>query len=278
MSLRARYRWAVLAVTIVAFMQTHLHRLGFASLIPVFVADMGLSYAAAGTIQTAYFWTYALAQVPVGLLTDRWGARRVMLICTSLLALGGLAFAASGTYAALLLSRMVVGLGAAAVWVPGMLLIAQWFPSAERGRAAGLMSAGGGVGGTVGLVLVPVLAEALGWRVAYATTVVPSLITLALIALLIRNPRERAGRRRGNRIEDVHGRDYRPGPASRDGSVTNSAATHAAACTLAATRKAAVKLPVTSTIRPSTIGSTIAPMKHAPLVRPAAVAARSRGT
>jgi predicted MFS family arabinose efflux permease len=192
MSLRARYRWTVLSVTIVAFMQTHLHRLGFASLIPVFVADLGLSYAAAGTIQTAYFWTYALAQVPVGLLTDRWGARRVMLICTSLLTLGGLAFAASGTYAALLLSRMVVGLGAAAVWVPGMLLIAQWFPSAERGRAAGLMSAGGGVGGTLGLVLVPVLAEALGWRLAYATTVVPSLITLALIAVLIRNPRERA--------------------------------------------------------------------------------------
>ena len=75
MSLRSRFRWAVLAVTIVAFMQTHLHRLAFASLIPIFVADLGLSYAAAGTIQTAYFWTYALAQVPVGLLTDRWGAQ-----------------------------------------------------------------------------------------------------------------------------------------------------------------------------------------------------------
>ena len=192
MSLRSRFRWAVLAVTIVAFMQTHLHRLAFASLIPIFVADLGLSYAAAGTIQTAYFWTYALAQVPVGLLTDRWGARRVMLACTTLLAFGGIAFAASGTYAALLLSRMVVGLGAAAVWVPGMLLIAHWFPSSERGRAAGLMSAGGGVGGTLGLVLVPVLAAALGWRVAYAIAVVPSLITLVLIATLIRNPRERA--------------------------------------------------------------------------------------
>jgi len=190
MTAPARYRWAVLAVTIVAFMQTHLHRLAFASLIPIFVADLGLTYAAAGTIQTAYFWTYALAQVPIGLLTDRWGARRVMLVCSAVLGLGALAFAASTTYAALLLSRMLVGLGAAAVWVPGMLLITQWFPASERGRAAGLMSAGGGVGGTLGLVLVPVLAATLGWRMAYGVTLVPALITLGLIALLIRGRRD----------------------------------------------------------------------------------------
>ena len=182
----APYRWAVLGVTIVAFMQTHLHRLAFASLIPIFVADLGLSYAAAGTIQTAYFWTYAAAQLPIGIVTDRWGARRVMLACTALLTVGSVAFAASGGYAALLISRMVVGLGAAAVWVPGMLLITHWFPVSERGRAAGLMSAGGGIGGTVGLIVVPALAASLGWRTAYALTVLPALITLVLIAVVVR--------------------------------------------------------------------------------------------
>jgi predicted MFS family arabinose efflux permease len=178
----------VLGVTVVAFMQTHLHRMAFAPLIPIFVADLGLSYAAAGTIQTAYFWTYALAQIPIGIVTDRLGARRVMLVCTALLALGAGAFAASGSYAMLLLSRMLVGLGAAAVWVPGMLLITQWFPAAERGRAAGLMSAGGGVGGTLGLVLVPVIAAALGWRGTYALTMLPAALTLVLIAAVLRRP------------------------------------------------------------------------------------------
>jgi predicted MFS family arabinose efflux permease len=189
----ARDRWTVLAVTIVAFMQTHLHRMAFAPLIPVFVADLGLTYAAAGTIQTAYFWTYALAQVPIGLIADRWGARRVMIACTLLLALGALAFAASGTYAAAILARMLVGLGAAAVWVPGMQLITRWFPPDQRGRAAGLMSAGGGLGGTLGLVLVPVLAGALGWRLAYATLAAPALLTLLVIAALLARERP-AGR------------------------------------------------------------------------------------
>lgn len=73
------HRSVILAVIVVAFMQTHLYRMAFAPLIPTFVADLGLTYAAAGTIQAAYFWTYALVQVPIGVIADRWGVWRVML-------------------------------------------------------------------------------------------------------------------------------------------------------------------------------------------------------
>lgn len=180
------YRWVILAVCMLSFIQVHIHRLAFAPLIPTFVADLGITYAAAGAIQTAYFWTYTAAQVPIGVLTDRWGARRVMLVFLTALSVGTLLFAASRTYAASIAARALVGLGAAAVWVPGMRLIAEWFPVAERGRVTGLFSAGGGVGGTLALVLVPSLAERWGWRLAYAATVVPVLAVLVLIGLLVR--------------------------------------------------------------------------------------------
>jgi len=185
------YRWVILAVCMLSFIQVHIHRLAFSPLIPTFVANLGITYAAAGAIQTAYFWTYALAQVPIGVLTDRWGARRVMLVFMTALSVGALLFAASQTYSASLASRALVGLGAAAVWVPGMRLITEWFPREERGRVTGLFSAGGGVGGTLALLLVPWLAERWGWRLAYGATVVPVLIALALILLLLR-PRESA--------------------------------------------------------------------------------------
>ena len=58
------YRWAILAVCVLGFMQTHVHRVGFAPLIPTFIADLGLTYAAAGTIMAAYFWTYAVMAMP----------------------------------------------------------------------------------------------------------------------------------------------------------------------------------------------------------------------
>jgi predicted MFS family arabinose efflux permease len=176
----------ILALTVVAFMQTHMHRLAFAPLIPTFVSDLGLSYAAAGTVQTAYFWTYASMQLPIGLATDRWGPRRVMLTCLAALAVGTLAFAASRSYLTAFLARMLVGAGAAAVWVPGMRLVSEWFPVEERGRAAGIMSAGGGIGGTIGLIVVPALAALWGWRIAYGSMIAPAVLTFALIALLMR--------------------------------------------------------------------------------------------
>jgi MFS family permease len=187
------YRWAVLAVTVVAFVQTHLQRMAFAPLIPTFVSDLGLTYTAAGTVQTAYFWTYALAQVPVGVIADRWGSRRVMAACMGLLALGALAFATSGSFAGSVAARMLVGLGGAAVWVPGMRLITEWFPPHERARAAGLMSAGGGIGGTLGLLVVPWLATLWGWRLAYGITALPAALTLLLIAILVRAPAAASG-------------------------------------------------------------------------------------
>ena len=160
-----RYRWAILAVTVVAFMQTH-------CIAWVRRADSDLrrrprlSYAAAGTIQTAYFWTYALAQVPVGLLTDRWGARRVMLVCPrcsrsaawpSHRAPRPLPCCSRGCCRARRRGRVGAGHAAHHAVV-----------SRRRARPRGrLMSAGGGIGGTLGLIVVPLLADALGWRVAY---------------------------------------------------------------------------------------------------------------
>jgi len=202
----SRYRWVILGVAVVGFFQTHLHRMAFAPLIPTFVADLGLSYAAAGTVQTAYFWTYTLVQVPVGVLADRWGGRRLMLASMTCLAAGAVAFALSESFLASVVARMLVGLGAAAVWVPGMRLVSEWFPGRERARATGTLSAGGGIGGTVGLLLVPWLAASWGWRWAYAATVVPAVMTLALVALLVRaGPAGPAGGAPGGSLRAVLG-------------------------------------------------------------------------
>ena len=189
------YRWAILAVCVAGFMQTHVHRVGFAPLIPTFIADMGLTYAAAGTIMAAYFWGYAVMQVPVGVLTDRLGARRVMLGCMGVMALGAVVFSLSHTYGQSLISRCLLGMGAAATWLPGLRLIQEWFEPRERGLATGLFSAGGGVGGTTALLLLPILAGHLGWRAGYALLAVPVVSTMIAVWFLVRaESRERDAR------------------------------------------------------------------------------------
>ncbi|OGK93888.1 MAG: hypothetical protein A2X51_03950 [Candidatus Rokubacteria bacterium GWC2_70_24] len=184
--MRPAHRWLVLGVCTLSFMQTHVHRVAFAPLIPIFIAELGITYTAAGTIMTAYFWTYTAVQVPIGIMTDRLGARRVMLAFMAVLLLGVGVFALSGSYAQALVGRCLVGLGAAAVWLPGLRLINEWFPPEERGRVTGIFSSGGGIGATAALLGIPLLAEQFGWRWGYALTLVPVLVTLAAIALVIR--------------------------------------------------------------------------------------------
>jgi MFS family permease len=182
----SRYRWVILGVCLLGFMQAHIHRIGFAPLIPIFMTDLGITYAAAATIMTAYFWTYTAVQVPVGVLADRLGPRRMMLTFLAVLVVGVIAFPLSQSYAQSLVTRGLIGLGAAGIWLPGLRLIHEWFPPQERGRATGLFSAGGGIGGTTALMLVPVLAERLGWRWGYAVTLIPLLTAFALIYFLVR--------------------------------------------------------------------------------------------
>ena len=182
----SHYRWIILGVCLLGFMQAHIHRVGFAPLIPIFMTDLGISYAAAAAIMTAYFWTYTAVQLPVGVLTDRLGPRRMMLVFLTVLGVGVLAFPLSGSYTQSLVTRGVIGLGAAGVWLPGLRLIHEWFPSQERGRATGLFSAGGGVGGTLALMLLPVLAGRFGWRWGYAATLLPLLTALVLISWFVR--------------------------------------------------------------------------------------------
>ncbi|HET7876563.1 MAG TPA: MFS transporter [Methylomirabilota bacterium] len=202
-------RWLILGVCILGFMQTHMHRVGFAPLIPDFISDLGIAYATAGTIMTAYFWTYTAVQVPIGVVTDRFGSRRVMLGFLVVLVAGVVAFTMSRTYTQSLLARCLVGLGTAAVWLPGLRLIQEWFPPSERGRATGLFSAGGGLGGTAALVVIPLLAERFGWRYGYALLLLPLLLTLGLAFLLIGPPatpaHAAAAPRRGVAVASVPG-------------------------------------------------------------------------
>ena len=90
------------------------------------------------------------------------------------------------------ITRCLLGAGAAATWLPGLRLIHEWFEPRERGLATGLFSAGGGLGATSALLLLPILAGQLGWRAGYALLALPVLGTMAAVWFLVgAEPRER---------------------------------------------------------------------------------------
>ena len=81
--------------------------------------ELGLSAGDLGLLTSVYFLTFAAAQIPIGMLLDRYGPRRVQSTLMVVAALGSALFAASENFSMLLLGRALIGLGVAAALTAG---------------------------------------------------------------------------------------------------------------------------------------------------------------
>jgi len=113
--------------------------------------DLGLTDLQVGWMLSAFFWTYALAQVPAGWLTDRFGPRRMLtayILGWSLFTgLTGLA----GGFVTLLFLRLGFGLTQAGAYPTGANIVSKWAPFSQRGIASSVVAMGGRVGGWLAL-------------------------------------------------------------------------------------------------------------------------------
>ena len=122
------------------------------SFVEVYVQeDLGLTDTQVGWMLSAFFWTYALGQVPAGWLTDRFGSRIMLtlyvLLWSLLTALTGLATG----FALLLLMRVAFGFAQAGAYPTASSIVSKWVPFAERGKASGVIALGGRLGGFLAL-------------------------------------------------------------------------------------------------------------------------------
>ena len=90
--------------------------------------ELGLSAGDLGLLTSVYFLTFAAAQIPIGMLLDRYGPKRVQGTLLVVAALGSALFAASESFSMLLLGRALIGLGVAAALTAGIQALVLWFP------------------------------------------------------------------------------------------------------------------------------------------------------
>lgn len=128
------------------------------------IADIGLGAADLGLLTSVYFLVFAAAQIPVGILLDRFGPRRVQSALLLIAAAGAGLFAMSTGFLSLLIARAMIGLGVAAALTAGLKSIVLWFP---RGRVAllnGYMVMLGSLGAVTATAPAEHLLAWMGWR------------------------------------------------------------------------------------------------------------------
>ncbi|MEY9459671.1 MFS family permease [Bradyrhizobium ottawaense] len=127
-------------------------------------SDIGLGTADLGLLTSVYFLVFAAAQIPVGILLDRFGPRRIQSVLLLLAAAGAGLFAVSTGFLSLLIARAMIGLGVAAALTAGLKSIILWFPRERVALINGYMIMLGSLGAVTATVPVEHLLAWMGWR------------------------------------------------------------------------------------------------------------------
>jgi len=147
-----------------------------------------LSDARFGTLSSLFFWVYAPMQIVAGLLLDRYGARRFVLLGILLCAGGELLFALTGEVAVACAGRLMTGFGASFAFVAALWLVNHWFPPTRFALLSSSVTAVGMLGTAIGGVALSHLIVANGWRAVFFATSAAGVVLFVAALLFLREP------------------------------------------------------------------------------------------
>ncbi|WP_226842172.1 MFS transporter [Brevibacterium sp. FME37] len=161
-------RWKLFILLLVLVTVNYIDRGSISVALPMIQKEFDLAPELVGLLLSAFFWSYAAMQVPVGWLIDRFGPRKIL---TASCVGWGAATAGSGLaggFVSMFIARLGIGITEAGVMPAGGKLNALWLPEKERGRGATILDAGAPLGAGVGGIAIAGLIAATGsWRWAF---------------------------------------------------------------------------------------------------------------
>jgi MFS family permease len=203
---RRGYAWTVVAILIATAVLSYTDRQVLSLLVDPIRGELGISDTQISLLLgTAFAVVYAIAGIPLGLMADRISRRNLIFAGIVVWSLGTIACGLSHHFGQIFASRIVVGLGEAALSPAAISLISDYFPPSRRGTAVGFFLSGIAMGNGVAILigggvlhaveLAPLAGTLLGsfapWRLVLLAIGAPGLLW-ALVILLIREPLRRA--------------------------------------------------------------------------------------
>ena len=152
--------------------------------------SFGLSLVAFGYLSSAFSWTYALMQMPAGILLDRWGVRRVGRISAFLWSVASFAAAIAPGLNWFFGARLLLGVSESPTFPANAKALGYWFTREERGLATAITDSAAKLATAIGVPFIGVLLFYFGWRWSFAATGFISFLYFVLFYLAYRNPSE----------------------------------------------------------------------------------------
>ncbi len=167
---------------------SYLFRAVNAIVAPDLVRDLSLDASQLGFLTAAYLLAFALFQLPLGVLLDRYGPRRVQAGLLSIAAVGALLFSLGESMLTLTLARALIGLGFAGGLMSSFKAVVVFVPEARRGLASACVMSMGALGLLASTSPMQVMVAAFGWRAVFVGLALLTAIAALLILFAVPKP------------------------------------------------------------------------------------------
>jgi MFS family permease len=168
---------------------SYLYRVVNAVIAPDLVNDLGIGPSALGLLTATYFIAFASFQLPLGVLLDRFGARRTEAVLLLFAGLGAYIFSQSDTLGGLIVARAFIGFGVSACLMAAFKAYTLWFPREKWPLVNGFQMAAGGLGALAATAPVEAALEATDWRgIFLVLSVLTLLVAVAVFAVVPETP------------------------------------------------------------------------------------------
>ena len=171
-----RARRAIFGIVLASFVLSFFHRTAPAAIAAELTSAFAINAATLGTLAATYFYVYTLLQIPVGVLADTLGPRRILAAGSLVAAAGSLAFALAPTWEIAAAGRTLVGVGVAVAFIAILKVSAVWFPANRFATLNGVTMFAGNLGAVVAGAPLAWLVTVAPWRAVFVGLAVLSAV------------------------------------------------------------------------------------------------------
>jgi MFS family permease len=186
-------RWIIFIVTSSNFFLSQFYRASNAVIAPELLRDLSIDTKGLGLISAAFFYAFALTQIPITILLDRIGPRRMMTFLSLIGVAGALVFAGADSLYIGVVGRIMLGVGMACNLMGTLKLFTTWFDPLRFASLSGVVFSIGTAGNMAATTPLVFLVQMMGWRLSFCLIAGINFLLTALLFIVVRDrPRQTA--------------------------------------------------------------------------------------
>jgi len=183
-----RLRWGIGVLLGIGILINYFDRVSLSVAAPQLEREFSLTAAHLGWLLSGFFWSYALLQIPVGMILDRYGVTAVNRASTFLWSVTCAATAFASGFATVFIARVGLGVAEAPGFPASSKATGYWFPRQERALATAIFDAAAKFSNVIGIPMVALVVVNFGWRWGFGVTAVLSFLYFVAFYIFYRDP------------------------------------------------------------------------------------------